>query len=87
MGELVLDGFPRVDRDLVAAVFATELTRLFTERREPYPAGVPLATTTDRDVDLLAGLPPLPPTTSSRRLGRALARSVHTGLTATEVGR
>ncbi|WP_368396404.1 hypothetical protein [Streptomyces sclerotialus] len=77
IGELVLDGFDaRVDPDRVRASFERELTRLVAER------GVPLAANgTPLSLDGLAGLPPLPRTTSPVRLGEALARSVHAGLT------
>ncbi|MEV8395392.1 hypothetical protein ACFU76_12290 [Streptomyces sp. NPDC057539] len=74
IGELVLDGFDRVDPDRVSAAFQTELTRLVRDR------GVPLATDGGRTLDALSGLPPLPATTSPRRLGEALARAVHAGL-------
>ncbi|GAA1407959.1 hypothetical protein GCM10009639_57330 [Kitasatospora putterlickiae] len=74
IGELVLDGFPRIDHDRVAAAFRTELARLVDAR------GVPLAADGDRALDLLSGLPPLPADTSPQRLGEALARAVHTGL-------
>ncbi|MFG2135501.1 hypothetical protein [Streptomyces sp. NPDC048650] len=77
IGELVLDGFDaRVDPDRVSAAFQAELTRLVHER------GVPLAAADGSDVALdgLAGLPPLPTTTSPVRLGEALARAVHAGL-------
>ncbi|MEU9120279.1 hypothetical protein AB0C96_10520 [Streptomyces sp. NPDC048506] len=76
IGELVLDGFDaRVDAHRVSAAFQTELTRLVRER------GVPLAADgTGVALDGLAGLPPLPATTSAVRLGEALARAVHAGL-------
>ncbi|MEU9112632.1 hypothetical protein AB0D04_12725 [Streptomyces sp. NPDC048483] len=76
IGELVLDGFDsRVDPARVTAAFETELTRLVRER------GVPLAADgTGVALDGLAGLPPLPATTSPVRLGEALARAVHAGL-------
>ncbi|WP_055474310.1 hypothetical protein, partial [Streptomyces pathocidini] len=52
IGELVLDGFERVDPERVSAAFRAELTRLVRER------GVPLAVDgTDRALDALAGLP------------------------------
>ncbi|MFI0487123.1 hypothetical protein [Actinomadura sp. 9N215] len=74
IGELVFDGFDhRVDPDLVSAAFERELDRLIRAR------GVPLADA-DRRLDTLTGLPPLPATTSPGRLGRALARAVHVGL-------
>ena len=70
--ELVLDGFDHaVDVDLVSAAFTAELTRLV--RAE----GVPRAA---RELDALAGLPPLDPAASPQRLGVTLARSVHAGL-------
>ena len=100
IGELVLDGFERVDGDRVAEAFRRELSRLVREY------GVPLADdlgggggrgaagadrghsgdeqgtgTPELTLDLLAGLPPLPYTVSSARLGTELARSVHAGLT------
>lgn len=74
IGELVFDGFDhRVDPDLVSAAFRAELDRLIRDR------GVPLADG-DRRLDALTGLPPLPATTSPGRLGVALARAVHAGL-------
>jgi hypothetical protein len=73
---LVLEGFGhRVDADLVAATFSTELERLLRLRGVPLAAGGG-----DRELDVLSGLPPLPATTSPDRLGVALARSVHAGL-------
>ncbi|TJZ52995.1 hypothetical protein FCH28_17705 [Streptomyces piniterrae] len=78
IGELVLDGFDaRVDPDRVTASFERELARLVHER------GVPMAAdgTTDVALDGLSGLPPLPSTASPTRLGEALARAVHAGLT------
>ncbi|MCX4510846.1 hypothetical protein OHA27_11115 [Streptomyces sp. NBC_01619] len=74
IGELVLDGFDRLDPDRVSAAFQAELARLVRER------GVPLATDGGRALDGLAGLPPLPATASPHRLGEALARAVHAGL-------
>ena len=74
IGELVLDGFERLDPDRVSAAFEAELSRLVRER------GVPLAADGGRALDALSGLPPLPPTTSPGRLGEALARAVHAGL-------
>ncbi|MFB7469392.1 hypothetical protein [Kitasatospora sp. NPDC056184] len=74
IGELVLDGFAGIDRDRVAAAFRGELARLVEAR------GVPLAAGGDRVLDLLSGLPPLPADASPRRLGEALARAVHAGL-------
>lgn len=75
IGELVLTGFARIDHDLVTQVFRRELHRLVQEH------GVPVAGDTDLAVDLLRDLPPLPATASPHRLGTALARAVHTGLT------
>ncbi|MBZ4014191.1 hypothetical protein [Streptomyces purpurogeneiscleroticus] len=77
IGELVLDGFDsRVDPDRVSVAFQRELTRLVNERGVPLAAdGSPVS------LDGLTGLPPLPRTTSPVRLGEALARSVHAGLT------
>jgi hypothetical protein len=66
IGELVLDGVPRAHRDVVAAAFARELTRLLRERGDVAPEPGPP--------------PPLPATTGPRALGRAIARSVHEGL-------
>ncbi|WP_380283523.1 hypothetical protein [Kitasatospora purpeofusca] len=74
IGELVLDGFAGIDRDRVTVAFRGELARLVEAH------GVPLAAGGDRVLDLLSGLPPLPAGTSPRRLGEALARAVHTGL-------
>ncbi|MER7706371.1 hypothetical protein ABTX81_26185 [Kitasatospora sp. NPDC097605] len=74
IGELVLDGFARIDHDRLTAAFRRELTRLVEAR------GVPLATGGDRELDLLRGLPPLPAGASPQRLGEALARAVHAGL-------
>ncbi|MET9471866.1 hypothetical protein ACFYWN_17370 [Streptomyces sp. NPDC002917] len=74
IGELVLDGFERLDPDRVSAAFEAELSRLVRER------GVPLAADGGRALEALSGLPPLPSTTSPGRLGEALARAVHAGL-------
>ncbi len=68
--ELVLHGVRPADRHRVAAAFERELTRLLRT------GGPPSMVDSER-----AKLPPLPPTTSPRRLGEALARSVHHGLT------
>jgi hypothetical protein len=74
IGELVFDGFGHlVDPDLVSAAFSAEMERLVRLR------GVPIAGA-GREVDVLAGLPALPATTSPDGLGVALARSVHAGL-------
>ncbi|MEK2476007.1 MULTISPECIES: hypothetical protein [Streptomyces] len=80
IGELVLDGFDArtTDPDRVSAAFQAELARLVRDR------GVPLAAAGDGSglaLDGLAGLPPLPATTHPVRLGEALARAVHAGLT------
>ncbi|MFF7994342.1 hypothetical protein ACFZDG_31750 [Kitasatospora xanthocidica] len=74
IGELVLDGFARIDHDRLTAAFRSELTRLVGAR------GVPISVDGDRALDLLSGLPPLPAGASAQRLGEALARAVHTGL-------
>ncbi|QXE38329.1 hypothetical protein KQY30_32935 [Streptomyces sp. GMY02] len=74
IGELVLDGFERLDPERVSAAFQAELARLVRER------GVPIAADGGRTLDALSGLPPLPATTSPGRLGEALARAVHAGL-------
>ncbi|MET8677333.1 hypothetical protein ABZW18_07030 [Streptomyces sp. NPDC004647] len=75
IGELVLDGFERVDPDRVSAAFQRELARLVRER------GVPLAADGEgRALEALSGLPALPATTSPGRIGEALARAVHAGL-------
>ncbi|MFE2181956.1 hypothetical protein [Streptomyces sp. NPDC059455] len=76
IGELTLTGFGAgIDPDRVSAAFQTELTRLVQER------GVPLAATGDGTaIEALSDLPPLPATTSPARLGEALARAVHAGL-------
>lgn len=74
IAELALDGF-HGDPERVLAVFETELARLVTER------GIPLAADGEaHTLESLDGLPPLPATTSPARLGEALARSVHAGL-------
>ncbi|MCD9145047.1 hypothetical protein [Streptomyces albireticuli] len=75
IGELVLTGFDHLDHTVVAEVFRRELHRLVREH------GVPVAGDTGLAVDLVHGLPPLPATASPHRLGTALARAVHTGLT------
>ncbi|MFE9863521.1 hypothetical protein ACFYPZ_12310 [Streptomyces sp. NPDC005506] len=74
IGELVLDGFERLDPERVSVAFEAELSRLVRER------GVPLAADGGQALDALSGLPPLPSTTSPGRLGEALARAVHAGL-------
>ena len=63
--ELVLHGVPPAHRYRVAAAFERELTRLLRMH------GLPAVPTEPA---------PLPRTTSPHRLGRALARSVHSGL-------
>ena len=69
--DLVLTGFDRVNTDLVVQAFERELSRLLHQR------GVgPVAA----ELDLVTDLPAVARTTSPRRLGEALARSVHTGL-------
>jgi hypothetical protein len=74
IGELVLDGIDRrVDPDLVAAAFTAELARLVRRHGVP-PAGA------DRDVDTVTDLPAVPASGSPDRIGVALARSVHAGL-------
>lgn len=76
IGELALSGFDaRVDPDRVSAAFQAELSRLVRER------GIPLAADGGgREIEALADLPALPATTSPTRLGEALARAVHAGL-------
>jgi hypothetical protein len=71
IGELVLVGFSQVKTDLLVRAFETELTRLLRA------SGI---TSRGLELDLVSGLPPLPRTTSARRLGEALAWSVHKGL-------
>ncbi|MGO1051577.1 hypothetical protein [Crossiella sp. CA198] len=73
IGELVLTGFGRINADRVAESFQRELTRLLTQHPVAF---------TGRDIDLVGGAPPLPPTRSARGLGQALARAVHSGLLA-----
>jgi len=73
IGELVLDGF-HADPAHVSAAFERELTRLVRLH------GVPLAADGAVSVDALAGLAPLRPGLSARRLGQELARAVHEGL-------
>ncbi|MER5768757.1 hypothetical protein [Streptomyces sp. NPDC001985] len=74
IGTLVLGGFGRLDPERVSEAFQRELSRLVRER------GVPLAGDGDRALEALSGLPPLPATASPARLGEALARAVHSGL-------
>jgi hypothetical protein len=78
--ELVLTGFGRINPDLVLRAFHRELTRLLHHR----PAA--LASAENGQFDVLDNLPALPATTSARRLGESLARSVHHGL-AHQLGR
>lgn len=75
IGELVLDGFPAADRDLVVAAFRRELTRLLTG-----PLGGVFESTVDGTVDLAAADSVPAPGLSSRRLGIHLARTVHATL-------
>ena len=75
IGEVVLHGFGRIDTGLLEAAFSAELERLLRSRGVPLAAGEG-----DTELDSLTGLPPLPATTSPDRLGVALARSVHAGL-------
>ncbi|MFI6692841.1 hypothetical protein ACIBLA_13935 [Streptomyces sp. NPDC050433] len=76
IGELALDGFGHgTDPDLVSAAFQTELNRLVQTH------GVPLSEDgTDRALDVLTQLAPLPRTASPARIGQALAQAVHAGL-------
>ncbi|MGW3175302.1 hypothetical protein [Streptomyces sp. NPDC001153] len=78
IGELAFDGVDLTarDADRVREAFHGELDRLVRER------GVPAALLADGDraLDLLSGLPELPATGNPRRLGEALARAVHAGL-------
>lgn len=76
IGELTLTGFgPGIDPDRVSVAFQAELARLVRER------GVPLAAAGEGTaIEALSDLPPLPATTSPARLGEALARAVHAGL-------
>ena len=69
--ELVLGGVSHAEADLIRVTFQRELTRLLTVR--------PPRVSTDRGVAVLGELPALPPD-SPRRIGQALARTVHTGL-------
>jgi hypothetical protein len=72
IGELVLRGIRPADRHRVAAAFERELTRLLQVH------GLPAAEDATRNP--MTGLPALPPVTSPRRLGEALARVVHVAL-------
>lgn len=74
VGELVLDGFEHIDPDRVTAAFQAELTRLVRER------GVPVAADGARRFHDIRELPELPRTSSPARLGEAIARAVHAGL-------
>ncbi|MEV7084835.1 hypothetical protein AB0O07_02835 [Streptomyces sp. NPDC093085] len=74
IAELSLTGFGPLDPERVSAAFEAELARLV------HVHGVPLATEGGRSLDTLTALPPLPATASPRRLGEALARAVHAGL-------
>ena len=73
IGELVLDGFPAADRDLVAASFRRELTRLLSGPATP-------ASTVDDVRDTVTSVSAPAANTPSRRLGEHLARSVHAAL-------
>ncbi|WP_228447483.1 hypothetical protein [Streptomyces paludis] len=69
--ELVIrgvDGVRHADADRIAHAFTHELTRLLTEQPPAAEAA---------SYGVVRGLRPLPATTSPRRLGRELARSVH----------
>ncbi|WIX99168.1 hypothetical protein QRX60_34670 [Amycolatopsis mongoliensis] len=70
IGDLVLDGFPpEIRRDVVAAAFRRELTRLLTG-----PVGFAASRSLDSAVASVAAPP------SSRRLGEELARTVYATL-------
>lgn len=75
IGELVLDGFPAADRDLVAASFRRELTRLLTG-----PLSGVYESTMDGSVDVAVAADAPAPGLSSRRIGVQLARTVHATL-------
>ncbi|MFI0237714.1 hypothetical protein [Streptomyces sp. NPDC016845] len=87
IGELVLDGFGHVDRDRMAEAFRRELSRLVREHGLPLADAVGHTEDAALALDVVSGLPPLPHTVSSTRLGAALARSVHAGLTTGRGGR
>ncbi|WP_158891581.1 hypothetical protein [Amycolatopsis anabasis] len=74
--ELLFDGFGPVNRDRVAAAFQRELVRLLSVR-----SGLSEVLSVDQDQDVAElELPALPPVTSPRGLGVALARAVTEGL-------
>ncbi len=64
--------FTPAQRERLADAFTRELHRLLVEHG--LPANL------DPGEDLAASLPPLPASTSPARFGRALARSIHSGL-------
>lgn len=70
--ELVLDGFPHLNRDRVTSAFRGELTRLLHQDAAGLVA--------DRAHDEVTGLA-MPPSSTARGLGEAIARAVHSGLT------
>lgn len=70
--ELVLAGFGRLNRDRVTSAFHRELTRLLQDD----VSGL-IATPVDHELSGLSVSTPL----SSRGLGEAIARAVHSGLT------
>lgn len=73
--ELVLHGVPREQRQAVAEAFEAELVRLFGESRKPFAAnGAELPTLDLGTLDLPSGAAP-------DRIGRAVARQLHGGLT------
>jgi hypothetical protein len=75
--ELAFTGFDRLNTDLLVQAFERELTRLLHRHDLALEHRHDLAL---EHRDVVAGLPPLPHTTSARSLGVALARSVHGGL-------
>ncbi|HEV2914387.1 MAG TPA: hypothetical protein VGX92_14010 [Pyrinomonadaceae bacterium] len=71
--ELVLRGFPAVDRHLIGEAFERELTRLFTER------GAPHSLTQGGDIiaRLNGGAFELRPGSDSETIGAQLARAIY----------
>ena len=75
IGELVLDGFPAIDRAHLGALVQRELTRLFAE------GGVPPALTQGREIPRIdGGSLPLTSGLSTQAIGTEIAAAVYRGL-------
>lgn len=74
IGELVLDGFPAIDRAHLGAIVQRELTRLFAEQ------GVPPSLTQGGEIPRIDGSLPTVSGLSTQAIGTEIAVAVYGGL-------